>query len=75
MLLSGIVSSSAYQNLIKGNATNSLVKVYNPDHEKQAEELKGKINLICESIYKLHGKTQNPTVRMMIGKKSVNFLN
>ena len=33
-LLHELIASKDYQNLIKGNTANALVKVYNPDHEK-----------------------------------------
>ena len=74
-LLVSILNSNAHDNLVKGNANANLVKVYNPDHEKQAEELKGKISLICEKIYDLYSSTPNTTVKTIIGRKSIFLLN
>lgn len=33
-LLYDLIESREYQNLVKGNNANNLVKVYNPDNEK-----------------------------------------
>ena len=33
-LLRDLIESKEYQSLVKGNSANSLVKVYNPDNEK-----------------------------------------
>ena len=36
-LLKELVFSKEYQNLVKGNSANTLVKVYNPDNEKNMD--------------------------------------
>ena len=45
-LLHELIASRDYQNLIKGNTANALVKVYNPDHEKNLDDLKRKNSLL-----------------------------
>jgi hypothetical protein len=36
-LLRELIDSKDYQGLVKGNSANNLVKVYNPDNEKNLE--------------------------------------
>jgi hypothetical protein len=62
-ILRELIDSKEYQNLIKGNNANSLIKVYNPDNEKNMEELKRKAQLLGETIYRLFNCTSDVTVR------------
>ena len=45
-LLKELINSTEYQRLVKGAGNNALVKVYNPDNEKNMEELKKKTALL-----------------------------
>ena len=45
-LLKELINSSEYQRLVKGAGANTLVKAYNPDNEKNLEELKKKTSLL-----------------------------
>lgn len=62
-LLRELINSSEYQRLIKGNGASALVKVYNPDNEKNMEEIKRKTNLLGETIYCLFNSTSDVTVK------------
>lgn len=45
-LLKELIHSTEYQRLVKGTGANTLVKVYNPDNEKNLDELKRKAVLL-----------------------------
>lgn len=62
-LLNDLIDSREYQNLVKGNNANNLVKVYNPDNEKNLEELKRKATLLGETVYRLFNCSSDVTVR------------
>ena len=45
-LLKELINSSEYNRLVKGAGANNLVKAYNPDNEKNLEEIKKKTSLL-----------------------------
>jgi len=62
-LLKELIQTTEYQRLVKGNSGSALVKAYNPDNEKNLEDLKKKANLLGETVYKLFNSTSDVTVR------------
>jgi len=62
-ILREVVNSQVYQQLVKGVGSNNLVKAYNPDNEKNAEELKTRVNTISETIKLLCELSANPSIR------------
>jgi hypothetical protein len=73
-LLHELIASKDYQTLIKGNNANALVKVYNPDHEKNLEELKRKNTLLGETIYHLFNCTSDVTVREICARLAIPLI-
>ncbi len=69
-----VVQSQQYQQLIKGVGSNNLVKAYNPDNEKNAEELKGRVNSISEAIKQLCELSANPSIREICSKRAIPFI-
>lgn len=62
-LLREVIASKEYQSLIKGNNANSLVKVYNPDNEKNLDDLRKKTQLLGETVHRLFNCSSDITVR------------
>ena len=73
-IMEEVVESQQYQQLIKGVGSNNLVKAYNPDNEKNAEELKNRINTISEGIKQLCELSANPSIREICSKRSIPFI-
>jgi hypothetical protein len=73
-LLRVLIASKEYQGLVKGNNANNLIKVYNPDNEKNLEELKRKAQLLGETIYQLFHATSDLTVREITARLAVPFI-
>lgn len=73
-LLKNLINSKDYQNLIKGGNTNNLVKAYNPDNEKNMEDLKKKLQLLAETIYKLFSSTSDNVVKEITSKLIVELI-
>ena len=73
-LLKELIDSKEYQSLIKGNNANNLVKVYNPDNEKNLEDLKRKAALLGETVYRLFNCTSDVTVREICARLAVALI-
>ena len=69
-LLRHLIEGHDYQTLVKGkNQGNSnAIKVYNPDHERQTEEIKQKIQAISMTISQLYHNTASKPIREVIAK-------
>lgn len=73
-LLRELIDSKDYQGLVKGNSANNLVKVYNPDNEKNLEELKRRAALLGDTIHALFNCTSDVTVREITARLAVPLL-
>jgi hypothetical protein len=73
-IMAELVQSQLYQQLIKGVGSNNLVKAYNPDNEKNAEELKNRVNSISEAIKQLCELSANPSIREICSKRAIPFI-
>jgi hypothetical protein len=73
-LLRELIDSKEYQGLVKGNSANNLVKVYNPDNEKNLEDLKRRAVLLGDTVHALFNCTSDVTVREITARLAVPLL-
>lgn len=75
-LLRHTIEGSEYQTLVKGKnqGNSSTIKVYNPDHEKQTEEIKHKVQAISMTIAQLYHNTAAKAIREVIAKEATCFM-